>query len=102
MNDPDLLIPLAAIIFGSLMFLIPIAAFSLRFAAKPLVEAMKSWREGQGGGEHVQIVKERVAFLEQRLELMEDHLGRLDEAHDFDKRLQRGQPAPAVIEAIDD
>jgi hypothetical protein len=63
---------------------------------------MRSWREGQGGGDHVQIVKERVAFLEQRLELLEDHMGRLDEAHDFDNRLRRGQPTPAVTEAIED
>jgi hypothetical protein len=94
MNDLDLLIPLSAIIFGSLIFLIPIAALSLRFAAKPLVEALTSWRQAQGGGgEQLLVARERIAFLEQRVEALEDHVGRLDEAHDFDRRLQVPDPA---------
>jgi hypothetical protein len=87
MTDLDILVPLSAIIFGSLMFLIPIAALSLRFAAKPMVQALTSWREAQGGGEQLLVAKERIAFLEQRVEALEEHVGRLDEARDFDRRL---------------
>lgn len=99
MTDLDILVPLSAIIFGSLMFLIPIAALSLRFAAKPMVEALTSWREAQGGGEQLLVAKERIAFLEQRVESLEDHMGRLEEAREFERRL--GQPDAAVPVPVD-
>lgn len=100
MSDWDILIPLSAIIFGSLIFLIPIAALSLRFAAKPLVEALRSWRQSQGiEGEHLSVVEERIGYLEQRVEVLEDSVGRLDEAKEFDQRLQRAEPARLTAEA---
>ena len=94
MDNLEILIPISAILLGSLMFLIPIAAFSLRFAAKPMVEALSQWRQAQGGGEQLLVAKDRIAFLEQRMEALEEHVGRLDEARDFDRRLQQDtQPA---------
>lgn len=93
MTDWEILIPLTAIIFGSLIFLIPIAALSLRFAAKPLVEALQSWRHSQGGGgEQLSVARERIGYLEQRVEALEEHVGRLDEAREFDRRLQPPSP----------
>lgn len=96
--DFEILIPISAIVLGSLIVLIPIAAFSLRFAAKPIVEALSQWRGAQGGGEQLLVAKERIAFLEQRMEALEEHVGRLDEARDFDRRLQQDTP-PAHLPA---
>src|SRR5687768_18089373 len=90
--DPDtlkFLIPMTAIVMGSLMLLIPIAAFSLRFAIKPVMEAIAKSREFSGGtsAREVSLLEQRVALLEQHYQSLEHDFARVTEVKEFERRL---------------
>lgn len=89
MNNFEILIPLVAIVMGCLMFLIPIAGFTARFALKPIVEAMAKYREMQGGasGRELNVLEQRVALLEQQYQGLENSVSRIGELKDFDRQL---------------
>lgn len=84
-----LLIPLSAIILGSLCLLIPIAGLTLRFAIKPVMDAIVKGREAQisGPGRELGVLEQRVALLEQHYQTLESSVDRLNEANDFERRL---------------
>lgn len=92
MDNLELLIPLVAVVMGTLMFLIPIAGFTARFALKPIVEAMAKYRELQNGTSvrEVNILEQRVALLEQQYSALENDMQRLGELKDFDRQLTSG------------
>jgi hypothetical protein len=102
MNNLEMLIPLVAIVMGTLMFLIPIAGFTARFALKPIVEAMAKYREMQGGstGRELNVLEQRVALLEQQYSVLENDMQRMGELKEFDRQLTAGQgELPKVISA---
>jgi hypothetical protein len=90
----ELFIPLAGIVFGSLMFLIPIAAFSIRFAIKPVMEAIRASREAHmgGTGRELSVLEQRVALLEQHYQNLESSVDRLTDIKDFERRLTSPEP----------
>ncbi len=91
----DVIVPVVAIVLGSLMVLIPVAGFTARFAFKPIVESMAKLKEmqgGAGGGGDVRELAQRVSKIEQQLEGMDVSLQRLIEAKDFDRQLSSGRP----------
>lgn len=92
MGQMDLLIPILGIVFGSLMFLIPIAGFTARFALKPIVEALAKYREIQGGvtGREINVLEQRVALLEQQYQNLETSVSRIGELKEFDRQLTSG------------
>jgi hypothetical protein len=92
MGQFEVLIPLVAIVMGTLMFLIPIAGFTARFALKPIVEAMAKYREMQGGttGRELNVLEQRVALLEQQHQQLEQTMQRIGELKDFDRQLTSG------------
>jgi hypothetical protein len=85
----ELLIPLTAIILGSLMFLIPIAGVTARFAIKPILDSMRAAREGQAGtnARELGVLEQRVALLEQQFQGLENSVDRLTELKEFERRL---------------
>ncbi len=90
MNDiaPQLPAILGTII-GGLVLIIPIAGFTLRFAIKPITEAVLRMREAQAGqgGREVAVLEQRVSLLEQQVLGIERSVERLVEARDFDRQL---------------
>ncbi len=91
--DPTV-IPIVAIVGGVLLFLVPIAGFTARFAFKPIVESLARLRElqaGSAGGADVQQLAQRVGKIEQQLEGMDVSLQRLIEAKEFDRQLSSGR-----------
>lgn len=82
-----LLIPITAIVMGSLMLLIPIAAFSLRFAIKPVMEAIAKSREISGGARELTVLEQRVALLEQHYQSLEHDFARVSEVKEFERKL---------------
>jgi hypothetical protein len=92
MQNIEVLIPLVAIVMGTLMFLIPIAGFTARFALKPIVEAMARYREVQGGttGRELNVLEQRVALLEQQYSVLENDMHRISELKEFDRQLTSG------------
>jgi len=49
---------------------IPLLGLTLRFSLKPLVDAYIRLREAQIGSHQVQVLNQRVAYLERELELL--------------------------------
>jgi hypothetical protein len=90
------LVALSAVILGCMMFLIPIAGLTARFAIKPISEALARNREGSVDRETIRMLERRMALLEQEVhgigEMRED-LSRVLEELDFQKQLlQGGEP----------
>jgi hypothetical protein len=90
------LVALSAVILGCMMFLIPIAGLTARFAIKPISEALARNREGSVDRETIHMLERRMALLEQEVhgigEMRED-LSRVLEELDFQKQLlQGGEP----------
>lgn len=81
------LIPIVAIVMGMLTVLIPITGFTARFALKPIAEAVARMREAQGSGQHVAILEQRVALLEQQQSNTEADLEKLMEVQEFQEKL---------------
>lgn len=88
---------LVAVIMGTLMFLIPIAGFTLRYAIKPVAEAMARLREGTNDREALALLERRMSLLEQEvhgLGGMRDELGRLLEELEFQRQLKAPDRQP--------
>ncbi|MGH7468040.1 MAG: hypothetical protein ACRENP_08640 [Longimicrobiales bacterium] len=85
----ELLIPLTAIVLGSMMFLIPIAGITVRFAIKPIMDSIRVGREGQAGtnAREMGVLEQRVALLEQQYQSLETSVERLTELKEFEHRL---------------
>ena len=95
---PGELIPLAGIIMGSLIVLIPIAGLTARFAMKPIVESMAKLRKASNQGEAVGMLERRIALLEQEVQNLSgirEDLGRLVEEMEFQRQLM---PTPSKPE----
>ena len=84
--DLSLLIPIVAIIMGTLTVLVPVSLIALRFAIKPISEAVAQMLSGVAPDE-VRIMKERISLLEQQVNGIDSEVNRISEAVDFQDRL---------------
>lgn len=82
---------LAAVIMGTAIILIPVAGFTARFALKPIVEAVATYRGVEGMSEDLEVLDRRLSLLEQQQAQMESELTRLQEAVEFHDRLGAGE-----------
>jgi hypothetical protein len=80
-------IPIVAIVMGSLTVLIPLSIITLRFAIKPIAEAVAQMRSGGASQEEMAIMRQRLALLEQQLGGLETEVHRIGEAQDFQTEL---------------
>jgi hypothetical protein len=80
-------VPIVGIVMGTLCFLIPISLITLRFAIKPIAEAVAQVRAGGAAQEELSIMKDRMALFEQQLSGVESELHRLSEAQEFQAQL---------------
>lgn len=79
-----------AIVMGSLMFLIPIAGFTARFAMKPIVESIAKLRDSSNKAEALELVERRLALLEQEVQSVsniKDEVARLVDELEFQRKL---------------
>ena len=79
---------LAAVIMGTLIVLVPVAGITIRFALKPITEAVIAFKSSQGEGERVDLLEKRIAFLEHQNENLEQEMERLSEVVSFHDRLE--------------
>ena len=84
--DFESLIPIVGIVMGTLTVLVPVSLIALRFAIKPIAEAIAITRSNVAPAE-VSLMKERIALLEQQLSGMDSEVNRISEAVDFQDRL---------------
>lgn len=78
-----------AVILGSLMFLIPIAGITARYALKPLVESMARFFDSRAMEDTMAINDRRVALLESQVEALEHTVDQLRALQSFDQELGR-------------
>jgi hypothetical protein len=76
---------------GTLIILIPVAGLTARFALKPIVEAVARMRQTQGASEHLLLLEQRVALMEQQQANTESDVGRLLEIQEFQEKLLTNQ-----------
>lgn len=81
------LIPIVAIVMGMMTILIPITGFTARFALKPIAEAVARMKEAQGAGQHVALLEQRIALLEQQQSNTESELEKVLEVQQFQEKL---------------
>ncbi len=86
MGDLAILIPIVAIVMGTLTVLVPVSLIALRYAIKPIAEAVSQMRSGVAPDE-VRVMKERIAFLEHQVSGIESEMTRVSEAVEFQDRL---------------
>ena len=87
-SSMEILIPLTAIVLGSLTVLIPIAGLTARFALKPIVEAMAQWRAMKGRDEALMLMERRFALMEDQVQGMERVVTQLRDEAEFRRRLE--------------
>ena len=90
---PINLVALSAVILGGLTVLSPVSLLTLRYAIKPIAEALATARQGSTEKESVQMLERRVALLEQQLHGMTElrgEMSRVLEEMEFQKQLKRG------------
>lgn len=80
-------VPIVAIVMGSLTVLIPLSIITLRFAIKPIAEAVSQMRSGGASQEELAVMRQRLALLEQQFNGLESEVGRIGEAQDFQAQL---------------
>ncbi|MEJ2481888.1 MAG: hypothetical protein P8049_01820 [Gemmatimonadota bacterium] len=92
--DLSHLIPIVAIVMGTLTVLVPVSLIALRFAIKPIAEAVAQMRSGVAPDE-VRVMKERISLLEQQLNGIDSEVSRISDAVDFQDRLLKSGSDPA-------
>jgi uncharacterized protein (DUF2164 family) len=86
-----------AIFLGMMVILIPIAGLTARFALKPLMEALRSYRELQGDNQAQQLVERRLALMEEQMHSMDRSIRELSEESEFRRDLESGKGRPAAL-----
>jgi hypothetical protein len=89
--DPINVTALAAVILGCMTVLIPVAGLTLRYAIKPVTEALARARQGGAELESLQLLERRIALLEQEVHAVSElraELTRLLDELQFRKELK--------------
>lgn len=86
-----------AIFLGMMVILIPIAGLTARFALKPLMEALRSYRELQGDNQAQQLIERRMALMEEQIHSMDRSIRELLEESEFRRDLEAGKPQRAAL-----
>jgi uncharacterized protein (DUF2164 family) len=86
-----------AIFLGMMVILIPIAGLTARFALKPLMEALASYRELQGDNQAQQLLERRMSLMEEQLHSVDRSMRELLEESEFRRDLESGKQAMASL-----
>jgi hypothetical protein len=97
MGTNEAIIAALAIFLGMMVVLIPIAGLTARFALKPLMEALRSYRELQGENQAQQLVERRMALMEEQMHSMDRAIRELAEESEFRRDLESGHQKHAAL-----
>ena len=87
MNNFEILIPLAAIFFGGMIVLIPVAGLTARIAIRPVLEALRAARGDQASDKRASYLEQRIALLEEQYHALEREQQKLLEEAEFRRQL---------------
>ena len=77
-----------AVFMGTLIVLIPVAGVTVRFAIKPITEAMARMKESQGTAQQMALMQQRMELMEHQLGAMESEIYRVKEVAEFTAQLK--------------
>ena len=77
-----------AVFMGTLIVLIPVAGVTVRFAIKPITEAMARMKESQGTAQQLALMQQRMELMEHQLGAMESEMFRIKEVAEFTAQLK--------------
>jgi hypothetical protein len=77
-----------AVFMGTLIVLIPVAGVTVRFALKPIAEAIARIRASQSASQEMSLMAQRLDLLERQLSGVESELHRLREVQEFHAQLK--------------
>lgn len=77
-----------AVFMGTLIVLIPVAGVTVRFAIKPITEAMARMKESQGTAQQMALMQQRMELMEHQLGAMESEMYRIKEVAEFTAQLK--------------
>ncbi len=98
MNTNEAIISGLAIFLGLMVVLIPITGLTLRFALKPMMEALGKYREVQGDKQMQALLERRVSLMEEQLHSVDRSLRELVEESEFRRELESGgRRRPAAL-----
>lgn len=97
MGTNEAIIAALGIFLGMMVVLIPIAGLTARFALKPLMEALASYREMQGDNQAQQLVERRMALMEEQMHSMDRAIRELAEESEFRRDLESGRQKQAAL-----
>ena len=80
-------IPIVGIVMGTLTVLIPLSLITLRYAIKPIAEAVGHMRSGGLAQEELAVMRQRLALLEQQFGGLESEVHQIGEAQAFQAEL---------------
>lgn len=64
------LIPIAAIVMGGLLLLVPVVGLTVRFALKPALESLGHLRALKLQGQELHLVEQRLALIEEQMRVL--------------------------------
>jgi len=79
---------IVAVFMGTLIVLIPVAGATVRFAIKPIAEAMGRMKESKGSAEQLSLMQQRMELMEHQLGAMESEMHRIKEVAEFTAQLK--------------
>jgi len=81
---------IVAMLLIGLTVLIPVTGVTLRFALKPIVDSIARLMEIRVGRERSEVVEQRIALMEQELQLARAEIREMQAREDFYQRLGPG------------
>lgn len=96
--DEDILYGMAAVLavlLGGIIVLVPILGLTLRFALRPVIETWARLRSAPTPESQTELLGRQVALLEAELQHVQHTMQGLQEAQDFQRRLE-SEPEPRM------
>jgi hypothetical protein len=92
---------LTSLIASTLALLIPlvlVTGITARIALKPIVESIVRLKETRGDDQKVALMEQRISLLEEHLHSIDRSVGALHEEADFRRQLDSGSQRAAIRE----
>lgn len=96
--EEDIILGGLSILFGGLVILVPVLGITLRLAIKPFFDTWAQIQRGRTDTQRNALLERQVELLETELQQVQQVLGSLVEAQDFQRKL--ADPAPEVARRI--
>lgn len=86
-----------SILFTGMVVLVPVLGMTLRLAIKPFFDTWAEIQRSRLANDQVEVLERQVSLLEAELQQVQQVLGSIVDAEDFDRRLAAPSEATAAM-----